>query len=864
MSGFTFAQTQIVSNLGGPRGVQVVDNYVYTANGDKLYRALKNETTSTPELVATGFHSLTNGYNLTEYNGSMYIPGGGASGIYGTYVLSTVPTGAGYNHNTSGSVSCAYVYNGELYYTGTNPNNNTQHELRKVTGLNSSVFVASLPVGHQGIGDITNDGSTLYITAIGTVNGQSGAIYSIDLSATTPTFQLVKGSLPTPWGIHFVDDYLYFISGLNTGYIRKVHKSGVGLVDIVGQTSMSNPRGLDIDGQDIYVACVGTNPGIYKYTDINLPAGCVPPTNITVSVNTNNTATVTWNAAPNALTYDVTYVAAGGNVNSGTTISGVSGLSTTISGLTYGDQYDVYVRTNCTNPQQSIYSNYVRFRNSSGIIYVDATATGNNDGTSWENAYTDLSIALNDVVSSSDQVWIAKGTYKPSTTGNRNESFIVYANIYGGFAGTETSLSDRDITEIHTTNETILSGDLSGDDDATVDFNDTSRDDNSYHVVEVQANHIEINGLTVQGGYADATTGNDRFGGGIFKSLGVNYFSVKNCVIKNNVALSGAALSLTSNDDSNITIDACIIEHNLANVGAGIDYHLSGSNKTFGITITNSLFNANKTADNATLSRVGNGGAAARLRAYFSNVILNTTIVNNTFVNNQSLGTNNSSSGNFPVITLSRNNGKFGDVTIANNIFWGNTENGGQVAKSIGKSSNSTDQFDNTSSVGAIGTLVVANNTDEDGFSTFPSVPTGTYVTNPNLNPAFQLSTGSYAIDTGDNSLVTTTNDLLGNQRIFNNTVDRGAFEFGSTLHMDDNVFNLRSISVFPNPATLVLNIKMKQGSFKHGVIYSIIGQYILKTESKTIDVSHLKSGLYLIKIKTEEGHTVTKRFIKR
>src|SRR5678815_2684435 len=75
---------------------------------------------------------------------------------------------------------------------------------------------------------------------------------------------------------------------------------------------------------------------------------------------------------------------------------------------------------------------------SAATCYVNFAATGSNDGTTWENAYTDLQSALADGPACA-QIWIARGTYKPTATTDRTISFNIkpFVAVYGGFAGGE-------------------------------------------------------------------------------------------------------------------------------------------------------------------------------------------------------------------------------------------------------------------------------------------------------------------------------------------------------------------------------------------------------------------------------------------
>lgn len=135
------------------------------------------------------------------------------------------------------------------------------------------------------------------------------------------------------------------------------------------------------------------------------------------------------------------------------------------------------------------------------IHYVTPTGTG--DCSSWENA-CGLQTALAQAQPGSE-IWVAVGTYKPTTGTDRNVSFVLKEGvaIYGGFAGTETERSQRDWAA----NLTILSGDIG------VLGNPS---DNSLHVIR-GANLTDsavLDGVTITGGMANLT-GNDGDGGGM-------------------------------------------------------------------------------------------------------------------------------------------------------------------------------------------------------------------------------------------------------------------------------------------------------------------------------------------------------------
>ncbi len=78
-------------------------------------------------------------------------------------------------------------------------------------------------------------------------------------------------------------------------------------------------------------------------------------------------------------------------------------------------------------------------------IYVSETGDDNNSGSSWNDSYSCIKTAIemaSRFASSENlmEIWVAKGTY---SAGDSNFVIPNYISIHGGFAGTETSLSER-------------------------------------------------------------------------------------------------------------------------------------------------------------------------------------------------------------------------------------------------------------------------------------------------------------------------------------------------------------------------------------------------------------------------------------
>lgn len=223
------------------------------------------------------------------------------------------------------------------------------------------------------------------------------------------------------------------------------------------------------------------------------------------------------------------------------------------------------------------------------IRYVKVDGSDSNDGTSWDKAYASVQKAINDLALSQPgvpgEVWVAAGIYEPTELINGNgtpASFRMYDGIslYGGFAGTETTKSERERVVDNPmpwrfANATVLRGSTF---DGENTWNATDRKwsvtSASTHVVwfaplpgkEDFANTTVMEGFTIEGGQAkvsEAMNYDGDKGAGVYMK-GANVYLIHS-VVKNNVAPSvGGGIYLKDG-----RVQGCLVYNNSSETNGG-------------------------------------------------------------------------------------------------------------------------------------------------------------------------------------------------------------------------------------------------------------------------------------------------------
>ncbi len=435
------------------------------------------------------------------------------------------------------------------------------------------------------------------------------------------------------------------------------------------------------------------------------------------------------------------------------------------------------------------------------VIRVAPTPSGSGNGSSWANASSLQNAIAN--ANANNQIWVKRGTYLISGTLNPDQYNL---HIYGGFAGNETALNQRDWQN----NITIFDG------------------QNTLKIMRFESDNGVIDGIQFRNGFVTGTVNTTNDGGGALRLTGFDQI-IRNCTFLNNISTAdrgGGAIFIWHGGGQ--LIENCFFQNNtqtIANSNGGGAIHNWDEN----VIIRNCRFVSNNSSstggavyswgqnfrlEGSTFennhSDAGGGAVSAR---YFSNTIINCNFIGNTangdggalinsdvtkvinclFNNNEATGFGGAIYNNQELeVTnstfVNNNNTAVGHsrfatnefstylTSIYNSIFYGNTPKAADyfsdISPSTGINSNDGSEKD-----------IRRNIVQEYNLGTNNMIGVNPQFVNNTNN--FTLQTSSPAINAGNNTLynqvsptnATASTDLNGNPRLFGIAVDYGAYE---------------------------------------------------------------------------------------
>lgn len=419
----------------------------------------------------------------------------------------------------------------------------------------------------------------------------------------------------------------------------------------------------------------------------------------------------------------------------------------------------------------------------SKIYYVSSQATDTGDGSSWANATT-LTKALDKAVAG-DQIWVQG--FETLTGDNLyvapKEGFAVKSGVqlYGGFAGTESRLSQR-VTlgkPYQLKYRSVLSGDiLRNDTVGSVDLifpANGTRSDNATHVLSVNLDPTQasgnnntyptvINGFSIGNGQA-AGTGDAGKGGGIYvygdNSKG-GVFRIERCFLISNYATQGGAVYVDASVKKSVNGETSLINQSVVFNNAAGD-RAAVENQAGGIYLAGEA-----TVVNTSIFNNGNGG----VRLSSGSKVVNATIARNT-----GAGVDMTAGGS-------------GDAHVYNSIIWGNTQLYLQNDPGFRNSAYHEVVSSDPATPDENGNIYVAKENRGDKFGPMfdaPSLKTS-YDRDFNWRESayplwsWNVLEGSVMIDKGHNGYydqnVYGSEDMAGNPRISGDRISVGAYEY--------------------------------------------------------------------------------------
>ncbi len=454
------------------------------------------------------------------------------------------------------------------------------------------------------------------------------------------------------------------------------------------------------------------------------------------------------------------------------------------------------------------------------------TTTGGNPAvaaTYW-NIPTTLQAALNAAVSG-DTVLIAAGNYLPTTTNNRNISFVVKSGVLvrGSFNSTNGNNNGTPAGSTNAALFTILDGDIGTANDAS---------DNSYHVVRIQGGNSILQNVTIHNGNANGAGLETNGGGALVEGTGIS--NLTGCTFLTcNASQTGGGVFVSAT--ASLTGTTFHITGSTANNGGGI-----------GADVQTTLILSNINILDCDASQKGGGiySNGASLLNLYTSVIRGdcdaTDGAGLAFISTTSLSLGN----NLVAENTATNHGGgvyidnphidqnllAGNLTIANNFatnqgdnLWLKCEKNSEISNSIfwkgtfatrtiadANLTNYGGTSENVYNGGGIGTKTLfysmVNETDaanlnirsNNGFTGSTGM---LYNINPlfcdnEINNQYMLRRGSPAKDTGNDTYACTTNtrsaDLHGYERTC--IVDRGATEYRAIIPSRTGAWNTLAV----------------------------------------------------------------------
>jgi hypothetical protein len=651
-------------------------------------------------------------------------------------------------------------------------------------------------------------------------------------------------------------------------------------------------------------SCLSTYSG--NPVVLNAATGCCVAPNITAPTVTQPTCAIPAGT--------VVVNATGGGTLEYQLNAGAFQSSNTFSGLAPGN-YNITVRLQSSPSCLSTYSgNPVVLNTPTGcggcgpvtaILYVNAAVASSGAGSDWSCAMKELSqaVAYANTHPAIKSIWVAKGTYKPTSTTNRAASMVINRadlQIIGGFAGGETNVLQANVA----VNPTIISGEIGA----------VGMGDNSYHLFKIfnvaaNANPLVISGFILGQGNANVAGSGNNYGGAALVynvNAGATVRFIQ-CLFGQNNAVQGGAIYF---DHASAQFDRCIFGLNTATTFGGAVFGFFSSSKfervVFSQNVAGSAGGAyytnygtegfNKVAFSSnTASGTGGGGGVYQNAAncnYYNTVFENNSaglgggimayngstsrVVNSTFFSNQAttwgggallLGTNNS------------------QADVQNSIFWKNrkagSDNVATADVSYGTGSNvfrNNILQANTTVPADNGVNITNNKRGVDPLFIGEANPGGGDFLFGTADDGLQLQPGSPAVNAGNNTATNgagLTQDLRDNPRIVCSIVDMGAYENQDCAAsliaqhpMQAKKAELALTAIVVNPFSNELQIRYMGSEKCSAVVYSSTG----KTAWQSLEMppgltrvvtSSWGTGMYLVVLKTASGKQLTFKALK-